>query len=76
MLYRNSGDTSGYLRWYMHYNTTGGSVSGYRVWPGVSGLQLNRWYHIVITRDMQGNSRIYLDGVLHSNSTRPSDFAS
>ena len=60
----------------MHYNTTGGSVSGYRVWPGVSGLQLNRWYHIVITRDMQGNSRIYLDGVLHSNSTRPSDFAS
>lgn len=76
MLYRNAGDTGGYLRWYMHYNTTGGSVSAYRAWPGVSGLSLGTWYHIVITRDMQGNSRIYLNGALHSNSTTPADFAS
>ena len=74
MLYRNSGDTNGYFRWYMHYRTTSGGISSYNAWPGISGLSNDSWYHITVTRSHNGYSDIYLDGVLVSHSTPPNDF--
>jgi hypothetical protein len=76
MLYRNSGDTAGFFRWYMHYNTTSATVSEYYPWPGISGLTHNRWYHFTIIRESNGASRLYLDGNIVANLVPPANFSS
>jgi hypothetical protein len=76
MLYRNSGDTAGFFRWYMHYNTTSSTVSEYYPWPGISGLTHNRWYHFVIIRESNGASRLYVDGNIVANLVPPANFSS
>jgi hypothetical protein len=76
MLYRNSGDTAGFFRWYMHYNTTSSTVSEYYPWPGISGLTHNRWYHFVIIRESNGSSRLYVDGNIVANLVPPANFSS
>ncbi len=74
MLYRNANDSNGYFRWYMHYRRTNDSITAYNAWPGISGLQVGEWYNIVVTRDEDGYSRIYVNGNLASNSSPPADF--
>jgi hypothetical protein len=76
MLYRNSGDTAGFFRWYMHYNNTSGTVSQYYPWPGISGLTHNRWYHFTIIRESNGASRLYVDGNIVANLVPPANFSS
>jgi len=74
MLYRNSGDSAGYLRWYSHYVTTTGSISSYYAWPGISGLEVGKWYHIVISRTGNGALKIYLNGKEISSYGPPANF--
>ena len=74
MLYRNSGDTAGYFRWYQHYLTTSDTITSYRAWPGISNLQVGVWYNIVATRTQDGYSNLYLNGELFVASTPPSNF--
>ncbi len=76
MLYRNSGDTAGYFRWYSFYVNTADAIVGYRTWPGISGLAVNRWYFFTVTRDAIGNTRIYVDGVRVYSGAPPADFKS
>ena len=76
MLYRNSGDKNGYFRWYMHYLNTSDTVSAYIGWPGIDGLENNKWHHIVVTRSYNGESIIYKDGELYGSWGRPSNFKS
>ncbi len=75
MLYRNSNDTEGYFRWYMHYRKNDNSIASYRAWPGISDLQTDIWYNIVVTRTVDGYSNIYKNGILVSESTPPNDFS-
>ncbi len=76
MLYRNSGDTAGYFRWYQHYENAANTQIAYNSpdWPGISGMQLDTWHHIAVTRTVDGYSRTYLDGDLQSDFSPPSDF--
>jgi len=74
MLYRNSGDTAGYFRWYSFYENTSGATLSYRAWPGISGLQVDVWYFFTLTRDALGNMRIYVDGKQTYSGTAPADF--
>ena len=76
MLYRNSGDSDGYFRWYSFYNSTDGSINSYRSWPGISGLQNNIWYHFCVTRTLNGFLKIYVNGVIVVTEIPPSDFES
>ncbi len=75
MLYRNSGDSVGYFRWYSHYVTTSEVVSTYYAWPGISNLSVGKWYHILITRTGTGTTKIYLDSKLLSSYDPPADFS-
>ncbi|MDD5013214.1 MAG: prepilin-type N-terminal cleavage/methylation domain-containing protein [Candidatus Pacebacteria bacterium] len=75
MLYRNSGDTTGYFRWYSHYVTTLDAVSAYHAWPGIYNLSVGKWYHILVTRNETGSTKIYLDSKLISNYDPPADFS-
>jgi len=74
MLYRNSGDTIGYFRWYSFYVNTSDVVVSYRAWPGISGLSVDKWYFIVVSRDAIGNLKIYLDGKMIYQGAPPADF--
>tara|TARA_B100000929_G_scaffold289501_1_gene280326 strand:+ start:8252 stop:10939 length:2688 start_codon:yes stop_codon:yes gene_type:complete len=74
MLYRNSRDIDGFFRWYSHYEKDDGSIEAYRAWPGIYGLEVDKWYHIVGTRSIDGYTKIYLDGNLVESLTPPSDF--
>lgn len=74
MLYRNSGDDDGYLRWYSHYVSSTGTIKSYNSWPGFSNLDTDRWYHIVICRRHDGVTHLYLDGQISSEEQPPSNF--
>ncbi len=74
MLYRNSGDSTGYFRWYMHYQNDSGTISNYYAWPHFSNLEVNDWYHIVNTRSVDGKSQLYLNGNLIDSLDTPSNF--
>ena len=74
MLYRNSGDTVGYFRWYSHYVTTADTISAYYAWPGFSGLQVGQWYHIAITRTSNGATGLYLNGNTVREYDPPANF--
>lgn len=76
MLYRNSGDTDGILRWYLHYNNTSGGISPYRAWMYATGLESKKWHHIVVTHSHDGICKIYVDSNLQSYGDKPSDFSS
>lgn len=74
MLYRNSGDPVGYFRWYSHYVTTAGAISTYYAWPGISGLRVGEWYHIVITRTSTGATTLYLNSNVVGTYNPPINF--
>jgi prepilin-type N-terminal cleavage/methylation domain-containing protein len=76
MLYRNSGDTNGYFRWYMHYVDGGGTVRSYSSggWPGISGMKVGQWYHIAVTRTADGATDLYLNSKRVDGKIAPGNF--
>jgi len=74
MLYRNSGDTTGYFRWYSHYVNTSDVVSTYYTWPGIYGLEVGKWYHFSVSRTAEGATTIYVNGKITSSYAPPADF--
>ena len=73
MLYRNSGDANGLLRFYLHYyNTSDLSTATFNVY---SQFPLNEWFHVVVIRTQTSYST-YLNGVLVNSSPVPVDFKS
>jgi len=75
MLYRNSGDTAGYFRWYSHYITTSEVVATYYAWPGIYGLVDGKWYHFSVSRTAAGATTIYVNGKVNSSYSPPADFS-
>jgi prepilin-type N-terminal cleavage/methylation domain-containing protein len=73
MLYRNDGDTAGLFRWYNHYVTGGGAIRYYGS-RYISGLQVNKWHHIAVTRTDKGATDLYLDSKRVDGRNPPGDF--
>jgi len=67
MLYRNSGDGNGLLRFYMHYTNT--SDSNTTASHTFSGFPLNEWFHVVVMRTPNGGYQTWFNGTRVANST-------
>ena len=71
MLYRNAGDSSGLLRFYMHYlNSSGQDATFARTF---SGFPLNEWFHVSVTRG-NGWIEIWFNGTKVSEGDLGSAF--
>ncbi len=71
MLYRNSGDLQGRMRWYVGYKRLDDTLTYFA--PTWDVFELGKWHHFVAILRLNGTSEYYID-LTKNNRSAPSNF--